>query len=251
MSTVIPTTRNSNQKRTVYDTIADGDYPARIVRFVGLGVQEQPDFKGEKKQPAFKCSISYELIDIDATGTEFKNDEDTVGTPIEPKPSCMFQDYYLFPGAKRGKVYELCQYIDPGLDSVPQDLDWFMNRLGEIVNVRVGHYINKHKVKRNKVVSVSAIPTMFKKSVGEARCELVSFNPYKDTPDAMQSYGKLYNFQRDIISNAIDSKNIPYAGMEPADNGGQEQKTHNQPTKPAPASTPNPDSVPFDDDIPF
>lgn len=253
MSTAIPTTRSSNQKRTVYDVVADGDYPARIVRFVGLGVQEQPDFKGEKKQPAFKCSIAYELIDVDATGTEYKNDDDKEGTPIDPKPSCQFQDYYLFPGAKRGKVYELCQYIEPGLDAVPQDLEWFMNRLGEIVNVRVGHYVNGKGVKRNKVVSVSAIPTMFKKSVGEARCELVAFNPYKDSPDMMQSYGKLYNFQREILAGAIDAKNIPYAGMEPADNGGQEQKVSGKPVEnklpEAPAS--NPDEMPFDDDIPF
>ncbi|MFW3388334.1 UNVERIFIED_CONTAM: hypothetical protein RF648_20310, partial [Kocuria sp. CPCC 205274] len=71
MSTAIPSSRSSKKSFTVYDAIPDGDYPARIVRFIGLGVQEQPEYKGEKKSPAFKATFALELIDVDATGTEY------------------------------------------------------------------------------------------------------------------------------------------------------------------------------------
>ncbi|MCS5737467.1 hypothetical protein, partial [Herbiconiux daphne] len=124
MATAIPSTRSSKKSFTVYDAIADGDYPARIVRFIGLGVQEQPEFKGEKKSPAFKCTFALELIDVDATGTEYENDQDKVGKPIEPRPSCQFMDAYLFPGASRGKVFEMCQVIDPSVKEVPGNLEW-------------------------------------------------------------------------------------------------------------------------------
>ena len=58
MSTAIPSMSSSKKTRTVYDAIANDVYDARITRFIGLGVQEQPEWQGEKKSPAFKCSIS-------------------------------------------------------------------------------------------------------------------------------------------------------------------------------------------------
>lgn len=252
-TTSIPSMSSSKKSRTVYDVIPDGDYPARIVRFIGLGVQEQPEWKGEKKSPAFKCSIAFELIGVDATGRTFKNDDDKVGEPIDPRPSCQFKDYFLFPGAKRGGVFDLCQYIDPSLEAVPGNLEWFMDHMDEIVSVRVGSYTGKAG-KRNKVVSVSSIPTMFKSQVGASRCEKVAFNPYKDTPEMMQAYSKVYKFQRDMLAEAHDKANIPFAGKEPVQNEGDGEKpeTTTQTDKYStnkPSTTPN--DVPFDDDIPF
>ncbi|MFW3388423.1 UNVERIFIED_CONTAM: hypothetical protein RF648_20760, partial [Kocuria sp. CPCC 205274] len=181
MATAIPTTRTSKKSFTVYDVIPDGDYPARLVRFVGLGVQEQPEFKGEKKAPAFKCSFAFELIGVNATGTEYENDQDKVGKPIEARPACQFLDAYLFPGAGRGKVFDLCQMIDPSIKEVPGNLEWFMGQLGQIVSVRVGSYKTKKGDSRNKIVAVTSIPSMFKSQVGEAKSEFLAFNPYEDT----------------------------------------------------------------------
>lgn len=230
MSTAIPSSRSSKKSFTVYDAIPDGDYPARIVRFIGLGVQEQPEYKGEKKSPAFKATFALELIDVDATGTEYENESDRTGKAIDPRPSCQFLDAYLFPGASRGKIFELCAVLEPGIKEVPGNLEWFMGKLGEIVNVRVGSYMSKRGEKRNKVVGVSAIPEMFKKQVGEARCEFVAYNPYVDTPENLVAYSKLYKFQRDQIAEAIDKGNIPYAGKEPPKNSDQERTT-STPTK--------------------
>lgn len=255
MSTAIPSTSSSKKSRTVYDAIENDVYDARIVRFIGLGVQEQPEWQGEKKSPAFKCSISFELIDIDATGRTFEGDEDKVGKPIDPRPSCMFKDYYLFPGAKRGGVFDLCKAIDPSITEVPRNLEWFMDKLGEVVSVGVGSYTTKAGVTRNKVTSVGAVSSRNKPKVGEARSELVGFNPYVDSPDMVQAYSKVYKFQRDMLTEAHDKANIPFAGKEPVNDSGDGERPSNTQTreeqKYSNTSAQTPNDVPFDDDIPF
>lgn len=257
-NTAIPSTSSSKKSRTVYDPVENDVYDARIVRFIGLGVQEQPEWQGEKKSPAFKCSVAFELIDVDATGRTFEGDDDRVGKPIDPRPSCMFKDYYLFPGAKRGGVFDLCKAIDPTITEVPRNLEWFIDHLNEVVSIGVGSYTTKAGITRNKVTSVGAVSSRNKPKVGEARSEIVGFNPYIDTPDMVQAYSKVYKFQRDILSEAHDSKNIPFAGKEPVnDSGDGETPTNTQTqeetkyTGSANTQTNNPASVPFDDDIPF
>ena len=255
MSTAIPSTSSSKKSRTVYDAIENDVYDARIVRFIGLGVQEQPEWQGEKKSPAFKCSISFELIDVDATGRTFEGDDDKVGKPIDPRPSCMFKDYYLFPGAKRGGVFDLCKAIDPSITEVPRNLEWFMDKLGEVVSVGVGSYTTKAGVTRNKVTSVGAVSSRNKPKVGEARSELVGFNPYVDSPDMVQAYSKVYKFQRDMLTEAHDKANIPFAGKEPVNDNGDGERPSNTETreeqKYSNTSNQTPNDVPFDDDIPF
>lgn len=237
MATAIPTTRNSSASKNVYNAIPDGDYPARLVRFVGLGIQDQPEYQGQKKDPAFKCSIQVELIGVDATGV------DGEGKPLEARPACQFKDYFLFPGAKRGGVFDLVRVLDPSLEKVPGDLEWFMDRLDSIVNVTVGHYMTKTGEKRNKIVAISAIPSMFKSQVGPARSELVSFNPYDDSPEMMNAYGKIFKFQRDILAEAHDREFIPFAGKE----APKQDSGNAAPAKPA---TPN-EPIAYDNDAPF
>ena len=241
----IPQTRN-NTSKTTYNILPDGDYPARIVRFIGLGVQDQPEWKGEKKDPAFKCSIQFELIGVDATGV------DGEGKPIEARPSCQFKDYFLFPGAKRGGVFDLCKIIEPTIEKVPGDLDWFLGKMDSIVNVTVGHYMTKAGEPRNKVVSVGAIPSMFKSQVGASRCDHVGFDPYVDSPEMMVQYSRLFKFQRDILTEAHDREHIPFAGKEPMQmekQGGMTSKPASQPA----ATNTNPvnDAPDFDNDVPF
>lgn len=256
MTTAIPSTSSSKKSRTVYDVIENDVYDARIVRFIGLGVQEQPEWQGEKKAPAFKCSIAFELIDIDATGRTFEGDEDKVGKPIDPRPSCQFKDYFLFPGAKRGGVFDLCKAIDPTITEVPRNLEWFMEHLGEVVSIGVGSYKTKQGIERNKVTSVGAVSSRNKSKVGEARSELVAFNPYADNPDMMKAYSKVYKFQRDMLVEAKDSQHIPYAGKEPVTGDGDGEAPANTTTREdekygSGRSQTTPNDVAFDDDIPF
>lgn len=243
MSTAIPTTMPENT--TIYDTIPNDTYPARIVRFVGLGIQEQPEFQGQKKRPAFKCSIQFELIGVDATGTKAD------GTPIEPRPACVFKEYYLFPGATRGGVFELAKAVDASMEAAPSTLEWFTEHLGSLVNVQVGSYVNRKGQRKNKVVGVSPVPGMFRAQIGEARCELVGFNPYIDNEAALAAYSKLFKFQRDIINEAHDRDSIPFAGREPLQNSPDEQGTPSN-TQPQPSSvTEGVTDELGDDDIPF
>lgn len=240
MSTAIPTTR-TNRSNTTYNPIAPDVYPARIVRFVGLGIQDQPEFQGQAKEPAFKCAIQFELIGIDATGTNAE------GQPIDPRPACVFQDYFLFPGASRGKVFDMCRAIDASMEAAPRTLDWFIERLGSIVMVQVGTYQTRTGDTKNKVVAVQPCPGFMKANVGEARTDLVGFNPYVDTEASLAAYNKLFKFQRDIIAEAYDAENIPFAGKEVQIQNHQQQAA---PQQQAPAQQANSEES-SDDDAPF
>lgn len=243
-TTSIPTMRTANANATKYEAVAADTYPARLVRFVGLGIQEQPEFQGQKKDPAFKCSIQFELIGVNATGSKAD------GTPVDPRPACVFQDYFLFPGASRGKVYDLCRAINPAMEKAPGNLEWFTGALGEAVLVQVGTYKTKTGETRNKVIAVSPMPSFMKGSLDAAKCDIVGFNPYNDSESNFAAYSKLFKFQRDILMEAFDTANIPFAGKEPS-----------LPSKDgnalAPASTASAaaaitgTTVPEDDDVPF
>ena len=245
---MIPTTRSARPAIS-YNALAADVYPARIVRFVGLGVQDQPEFQGQKKEPAFKCAIQFELIGVDATGTKAD------GTPIDPRPACVFQDYFLFPGASRGKVFDMCKVIDPSIDATPRSLDWFIEHLNSIVMVQVGTYQTRDGVTKNKVVSVQPVPGFIRSTVGEARSDIVGFNPYVDNEEALSAYNKLFQFQRTILEQAHDRAYIPLAGKEPE--APQLSMTFAPKEQAAPSPTPKAPEMPvegvegFDDDMPF
>ena len=239
----IPTTRKASTAKTTYNALENDVYLARIVRFIGLGVQDQPEWNGEKKDPAFKSSFQFELLGVDATGV------DSEGKAIDPRPACQFGDFYLFPGAKRGKVFDLCKVLDPALEKVPGDLSWFTNKLGAVLNVEVGSYTDKNGNVRNKIVGLSPASRRDRDNAEDARSEMVGFDPYTDSPEMMDAYSKLFKFQRDMLAEAHDSANIVYAGKEPAKQEGMVSK----PKAPAAQGTTAPaqGGVAYDDDIPF
>jgi len=206
-TTQIPTIR-SNRPSTTYEALPSDVYPARLVRFIGLGIQDQREFQGQAKDPAFKCSIQFELIGVDVNGV------DSTGVPIDPRPACVFQEYFLFPGATRGKVFDLCRAIDTTSEASPRNLEWFTEHLGSIVMVQVGNYTNKNGVVKNTVQAVQPCPGFMKNNVGEARTDLVGFNPYVESETNLAAYNKMFKFQRDMLLEAHDSANIPFAGKE-------------------------------------
>lgn len=236
----IPSNKTSKFPKVEYAAIPNNDYDARIVRFIGLGVQEQPEYQGQKKAPAFKCSIQFELIDTDVTGTK---EEDGVVTEVK-KPACQFATYYLFPGASRGKVFDLCQILEPGIEAVPDDLEWFKNKLGAVVNVKVGSYVNKKTGKTaNGIDAVTPIPAKYQAGIGAARSDMVFFDPYEDNEEAFKAYSDLFPFQREMLLEAHDHEAMPYAGKEPAKRDNAEQKPS--------APTASKGAAAEDDDAPF
>jgi hypothetical protein len=257
MSQIPGAMSNKPKKVFMYDVLPDGDYPARLVRFTGLGTQPQAAYKGTPKDPAFKASFSFELIDTMTSGEVIEGigTDKEVRTVMEPKPACQFADYFLFPGAKRGHVFDLVNVLQPGTVKVPGNMDWFEGQLDAIVSISVGHYIIKKEgptkgMKKNTIRGISAIPSMFKSQVGERRCDIAYFDPYEDTSKMFESYELLYKFQRDILSEAIDAQHIPFAGKEVVyQPPGQEQAA---PTNTTETKQEKPDDVPdFDDDVPF
>lgn len=248
MSTSIPTMRSPSANAINYNHIPADTYPARIVRFVGLGLQPQPEFQGQKKDPAFKCAVQFELIGMDATGTKAD------GTPIDPRPACVFQDYFLFPNAQRGKVFDMCRAVDPSIQATPKTLEWFIDRLGEAVLVQVGTYQTRDGVTKNKVVAVTPMPSFMKGSLGAPRTDLVGFNPYSQTDTNLAAYGKMFKFQRDMLTEAIDTANIPFAGREAPQQQASSDSQTPTPSQEAPQATysgATTQSNMYDDDMPF
>ena len=248
-------TSNTKSKTYVYDVLPDGDYPARIVRVIGLGTQAQPDFDGEKKRPAFKCAFTYELIGVKTSGTIItgKGTDEEKSEPMDGRPACQFQDYFLFPGCKRGKVFDLCKVLNPEVQTVPEDFDFFEGVLNEVVNVTVGSYELKRGPnagsRKNAIRKVSSIPDMFKSQVGEAECEKIFFDPYVDTPKSVHAYSEMYKFQREMLLEAYDSALIPLAGKDPVVNTAEKQKVETKPAKKKEETFS--DEADFDETIPF
>ena len=56
-----------------------GNYLARVVQILDLGIQEQRPFKGTEKPPAHEIMLTYEL------GTEFMKDDDGNDDPTRPR----------------------------------------------------------------------------------------------------------------------------------------------------------------------
>lgn len=209
MTFAIPTSR-SPKASTKYNALPADVYPAKAVRFIGLGMQDQPEFQGQKKNPAFKVMIQFELLGVDSTGTT------PDGTPIPAgTPACVFSEYYLFPNASRGKVFDLVRAVDPSLQAVPSTIDWFgENLLDKGLFVNVGSYTNKNGEVKNCVNGISPAPTMMVNNFPQRRADLVFFNPYDGSETALASYEKLYKFQRDLLMEAHDASHIPFAGKE-------------------------------------
>ena len=62
-----------------------GNYLARLVQVIDMGLQEQRPYKGEEKPPAHEVMFTYEL------GTEFMVDED--GKEMEDKPRWLSETF--------------------------------------------------------------------------------------------------------------------------------------------------------------
>jgi hypothetical protein len=251
MSTIPGAQSNKPKRIFQYDLIPNGDYPARIARFTGLGTHPQPPYQGQAKDPAFKSSFAFELIGLDTSGVIIENvgTAEETKTIMDPKPACQFADYFMFPGAKRGKVFELCNVLEPGITKVPDEMRWFEKHLGSIVSITVGKYEVKNGPNkgafRNTIKAVGAIPTMFKDQVGEPRAETNFFDPYADSVEMFASYSRLYKFQRDVLTEALDSQYIVYAGKEPQ--APEEKESAAAPVDPAKVA----DTPEFDEEIPF
>lgn len=94
--------------------IAAGNYDARLVQVIDLGLQPQRPFQGEEKPPAYTLYTTYELID------EFMLDED--GKEDESKPRWQSEEFPLFSlDADRAKSTKRYLALDADQDA---EGDW-------------------------------------------------------------------------------------------------------------------------------
>ena len=83
-----------------------GNYPARVVRIVDLGIQAQAPYQGKEKPPAHIVDFTYELND------EFMIDKD--GNPDESKPRWVSEQFALNPpSSDLAKSTKRAHAIDP------------------------------------------------------------------------------------------------------------------------------------------
>jgi hypothetical protein len=88
------------------ELLEEGNYPARVVQIVDLGLQPGMVYMGNQKPPAHKIRVTYELV------SEFMKNED--GTDNEDAPRWLSEDFPLFGlGADRAKSTIRYNALDP------------------------------------------------------------------------------------------------------------------------------------------
>lgn len=139
----------TQSNRTAQEALDVGNYPARVVRVIDLGLQPTIDFNTkEPGKPVHKINVTYELVDA------FMKDED--GNELEDKPRWQAEDFPLKPmtldlatSTKRMKA------IDP---QNTVDGDW-SQVLGFPVNVSIGQNPSKKDKTKiyNKILGASPV----------------------------------------------------------------------------------------------
>jgi hypothetical protein len=174
-----------------------GPYPARIVKVIDLGLQPQ-SYKGEDKDPAYKISVTYELLD------EFMLDED--GNTQEDKPRWLSEEMPLFSlQAERAKSTQRYLTLDP---QRAYDGDW-TQLLGVPCTVTIINNPGRGKNEGRVFNNVGTISPMRAKDAATAPALVnapVSFNT--DEPDMV-----VFDAQPDFIKEKITS-NLEFQGSK-------------------------------------
>ncbi|QDP53352.1 MAG: hypothetical protein Unbinned6805contig1000_14 [Prokaryotic dsDNA virus sp.] len=182
-----------------YQRIEVGNYLARLVQVIDLGLQPQRPYKGQEKPPAHEIMLTYEL------GTEFMKDEE--GNDIEDKPRWISETIpFLSLKAELAKSTKRINALDPKLEFGGD----FAEMTGLPCTVTVTH--NPHKTEPEKVyVNVGNVTPPMK---GIPIPELV--NPAKvfdlSEPD-LEILGSLPEWVQDKIKSNLEFNGSTLYGM--------------------------------------
>lgn len=124
--------RTGGGDRVAQPTLDVGSYPARLVRFIDMGIQPQRAYKGQDKPPAHEVDLTYELLDV------FMVDKD--GKELEDKPRWISESFPVYRlEADLAKSTKRYKALDPNMD-----FDGDMSRLvGQPCMVTIVHGENK------------------------------------------------------------------------------------------------------------
>lgn len=214
------------------DNIEAGNYPARLVQLIDLGLQPQRPFKGQDKKPVQEIMLTYELVD-----TFMKGDD---GNEIEDKPRWISETlpfHGLF--AENAKSTKRYLAFDP-------EQEWggdFTKALGQPISLAVVNNASGDKVYDN----VGAISPMRPRDVEKCPPLVNEAKAFDlDEPD-MEIFNKLPKWiQEKIVGNL----NFAGSALE-GKLGGKPKAAAPAPAK-APVKAPKPDADPEgDNDAPY
>jgi|SRR6185369_1810194 len=118
--------KQGNKQFVEQANITPGNYPARLVQLIDLGLQAQRAFQGKDKPPAQEIMLTYELVD------EYMKDD--AGNDIEDKPRWISETLPFFGlHADKAKSTQRYHAFDP-------NEDWggdFAQAVGLPINVTV------------------------------------------------------------------------------------------------------------------
>lgn len=185
---------NDNKKFTTQANLEAGNYPARLVQLIDLGLQPQKPYQGKDKPPSQEIMLTYELVDafmLDDEGNEIKDKPRWISETLPLRP--LFQENAN--STKRMKAF------DP-TDQFEGD---FSKAVGGAINVAIVNNTVGDKTYDN----IGAIGTMRPRDA--ANCpELV--NPTKvfdlDNPD-MAVFNSLPKWIQDKIKSNLNYQGSP------------------------------------------
>lgn len=206
--------KTGNKDRVEQEPLDQGNYPARLVQILDLGIQEQRPYKGEAKAPCHEIMLTYEFLD------EFCKDKD--GEDLEDKPRWLSETIpFRSLQADLAKSTKRYRALDPeevhGGD--------FTELGGTPCNITIVNNESNGKVYNN----VGNVSTMRPKDAQKAP-ELV--NPVKvfvlDEPD-MEVFLSLPQWLQDKIKGNLEFNGSPLQKALQGHKGGDKPKG-----KPAP-----------------
>jgi hypothetical protein len=209
------------------DLIDIGNYPARLVQIIDLGVQPQRPFQGKDKPPIQEIMYTYELVD------SFMKDED--GNELEDKPRWVSENM-PFHGlyAENAKSTKRYNAFDP-TGAFDGDVT---KAIGMALNVAMVHNPKGEKVYAN----IGGVSPMRAKDA--EKCTALK-NPTKvfdlDNPD-MDVFNKLPKWVQDKIKENLQYNGSPLQsklGSKPVDEPKKEAKKGKEPAAPAPEEEEN------------
>lgn len=201
------------------EALEAGNYPARLVQLVNMGIQPQRPYKGVEKKPAEQLYVAYEL------SHEFMVDEN--GEPDASKPRWIGEDFtFNGLGAKQAKSTERYHAFDP---TEACEGDW-ERLLGSACTVTLSKVPRKTEGFTNYVTHVSG-PSKFP---GYTQPELV--NPVRifdlENPD-LEVFKELPEWLRTKVATNLEMKGSKLEAML-TEAGLMPEAAPAAPTTPAP-----------------
>lgn len=183
--------------RVQQPTLDVGTYPARVVRFIDLGIQPQRPYKGEDKPPAPMVDTTYELLDV------FMLDKD--GEELEDKPRWISESFPVHRlEADLAKSTKRYKALDPNMDF---DGD-FSKVVGQPCMITIAHGDNKKDPTRpyENIANVSTMRAKEAAKAPELKNEPTVF--LLSDPD-MEVFNKFPEWLQDKIKGNLEFKGSP------------------------------------------